>query len=140
MLTSTTEVLIRFSEADAMGVVWHGNYLKYFEDGREEFGRKFNMGYLDVFKYGFVTPIVKINCNYKRSLNYSDVAVIETTYMDQAAAKLHFKYIIYRKKDNVIAATGESEQVFLNEKRELHLTLPDFFVEWKKRWGFLPKN
>ena len=30
---------IRFSEVDSMGVVWHGNYAKYFEDAREEFGR-----------------------------------------------------------------------------------------------------
>ncbi|HYG38671.1 MAG TPA: thioesterase family protein [Cytophagales bacterium] len=138
MLTSTTEVLVRFSEADAMGVVWHGNYLRYFEDGREAFGRTYNMTYLDVFNFGFLTPIVKIHCNYKRSLNYGDTAIIETTYVDHDAAKLHFKYTIYRKGNNEIVATGESEQVFLNEKKELHLTLPDFFRKWKKKWGLLP--
>ena len=41
-----TEIRVRFSEVDSMGVVWHGNYLKYFEDGREAFGRKHGLGYV----------------------------------------------------------------------------------------------
>ena len=49
MLTTEIEFDIRFSETDAMGVVWHGNYLKYFEDGREAFGKEFGMEYLDIY-------------------------------------------------------------------------------------------
>jgi acyl-CoA thioester hydrolase len=137
VLTTRTEVLVRFSEADAMGVVWHGNYIKYFEDGREAFGREHGLSYLDVFNHGFMTPIVKINCNYKRSLEYGQTAIVETTYIDKAAAKLVFRYTIYRKGDYEILATGETEQVFLNKDKELHLTLPEFFMEWKKKQGFL---
>jgi acyl-CoA thioester hydrolase len=137
VLTTRTEVLVRFSEADAMGVVWHGNYIKYFEDGREAFGREHGLSYLDVFRHGFMTPIVKINCNYKRSLEYGQSAIVETTYVDKAAAKLVFRYTIYRKGDNEVLATGETEQVFLNKNKELHLTLPEFFMEWKRKQGFL---
>ena len=43
MLISEIEIDIRFSETDAMGVVWHGNYLKFFEDGREAFGKEFGL-------------------------------------------------------------------------------------------------
>jgi acyl-CoA thioester hydrolase len=137
LLTTRTEVLVRFSEADAMGVVWHGNYIKYFEDGREAFGREHGLSYLDVFEHGFMTPIVKINCNYKRSLEYGQTAIVETSYLDKASAKLVFRYTIYRKGDNEILATGETEQVFLNKNKELHLTLPEFFSDWKKKWGYL---
>ena len=45
-LRTEIELTIRFSETDAMGVVWHGNYLKFFEDAREYFGHKFGMSYL----------------------------------------------------------------------------------------------
>ncbi len=38
-LVSTTEVLVRFNEADPLGIVWHGHYIRYFEDGREDFGK-----------------------------------------------------------------------------------------------------
>ena len=39
ILESTMEIAVRFSETDAMGVIWHGNYLKFFEDAREKFGK-----------------------------------------------------------------------------------------------------
>ena len=40
-LTNTTKTTVRFSEVDSMQVVWHGEYVRYFEDGREAFGRKY---------------------------------------------------------------------------------------------------
>ena len=48
VLSVTKSFDIRFSEVDSMGVVWHGNYAKYFEDAREEFGRKYF-----IFHYNF---------------------------------------------------------------------------------------
>ena len=42
-LIAETEIGIRFNEVDALGIVWHGNYVKYFEDGREAFGEKFDL-------------------------------------------------------------------------------------------------
>ena len=47
-LKETTNIRVRFNETDPLGIVWHGNYLKYFEDGREAFGKEFGMEYLDM--------------------------------------------------------------------------------------------
>ena len=49
-MTSTKEVLVRFNEVDSMSIVWHGNYVKYLEDGREDFGQKFGLSYLHIQK------------------------------------------------------------------------------------------
>ena len=68
-LVTKTLIQVRFSEVDSMGVVWHGNYIKYFEDGREEFGNKFGINYLDFRNRGILIPIVKIVCDYKRPLD-----------------------------------------------------------------------
>ena len=68
ILESSLEIAIRFSETDAMGVVWHGNYLKFFEDAREKFGIDHGMQYLDVFNKGYYTPIVKSDINHKASV------------------------------------------------------------------------
>ena len=60
-LSNTKEVTVRFSECDALKMVWHGNYVKYFEDGREEFGKEYEMGYLDMYdKTGLAVPIIHI--------------------------------------------------------------------------------
>jgi acyl-CoA thioester hydrolase len=137
ILTDIKEIIVRFSEVDSMKIVWHGNYLKYFEDGRESFGSKYNLGYLDVYKHNVMIPIVRVNCDYKRPLEYGDTAIVETTFINSEAAKILFAYKIFRKSDNELAATGKSMQVFLTPKGELLLTSPRFFTEWKKKWGIL---
>ena len=136
-LTDLKEIVVRFSEVDSMRIVWHGNYLKYFEDGRESFGLKYNIGYLDVYKHQIMIPIVKINCDYKKPLEYGDIAIIETHFINSEAAKILFEYRIFRKSDNELVATGNSMQVFLTPERELLLTSPQFFIDWKIKWGIL---
>ena len=133
-LIDRLEIKVRFGEVDSMKIVWHGNYLKYFEDGRESFGTKYNLGYIDVYNHKIVIPIVKITCDYKRPLVYGDNAIVETTFIDSDAAKILFEYKIYRKADLEIMATGSSMQVFLTPEGELLLTAPLFFNEWKKKY------
>ena len=58
-LTAQTKLQVRFSECDSLQIVWHGNYLKYFEEGREDFARKHGISYLDAKQNGVATPIVK---------------------------------------------------------------------------------
>ncbi len=134
-LVTKTEVRIRFSEIDPLGIVWHGTYVKYFEDGREDFGRKYDLNYLDYFKAGLITPIVKLDVNYKKDLKYGESIIVETRYVDSPAAKIIFKYRLYRASDNELVTTGSSTQVFLNEKRQLLLTIPPMFEAWKLKWG-----
>lgn len=135
-LTVTKDIRVRFNETDPLGIVWHGYYITYFEDGREAFGRHHGISYLDVFDSGYTTPIVKSVCEHKLSLRYGDVARIETTIVDTPAAKMIFRYTIFDAK-NEIACTGETVQVFLDNKGELMLTNPPFYEEWKRKVGLL---
>jgi acyl-CoA thioester hydrolase len=134
-LVDRKEILVRFSEVDSMRIVWHGNYLKYFEDGRESFGLKYSLGYLDVYKHNVMIPIVKIVCDFKRPLEYGDTAIVETTYVPTEAAKIVFEYKIFRSRDMELMASGSSIQVFLTPQGELLLTSPEFYTGWRKSWG-----
>ena len=139
VLMTKTLIRVRFSEVDSMGVVWHGQYIKYFEDGREDFGNKYRINYLDFYNLGILIPIIKISCNYKKPLIYGDTAMVETRFVDCEAAKIQYNYIIYNNKNHEIVATGSSIQVFLNLNHELLLVFPPFFHEWKKRNGLITK-
>ncbi len=137
-ITDKTEVRVRFNEADSLGIVWHGNYIRYFEDGRESFGMKHGLDYLAVFNKGYILPIVKIECNYKRPLAYGDRLLIETTYTPCAAAKIHFHYKIFNATTGLLAADGYTIQVFLDKATNtLELTNPPFFEEWKRAMGMM---
>jgi len=137
VLMTETLIKVRFSEVDSMGVVWHGQYIKYFEDGREDFGNKFSVNYMDFYKQGILVPIVKIECNYKKPLVYGDTALVETRFVDCEAAKTVFFYTVYNNKNHEIVATGSSMQVFMNLDHELLLNFPPSFLEWKKRTGLI---
>jgi len=134
-LTDRTETTVRFSEVDAMGIVWHGNFVKYMEDGRESFGRHFGLGYYDLYDEGFLVPIVNMNIDYKLPIKYGERIVIETSWINCAAAKIIFSYRILRESDQALFMTATTTQVFLNKEGELELCNPEFYQEWKKRNG-----
>lgn len=136
MLTDQTEVSVRFNEADPLGIVWHGHYIRYFEDGREAFGKRFGISYLDFYNKGIAVPVVSVQCDYKKALRYGDSVLVETTFINSAAAKLKFDYRIFESKTNALVAKGSSLQVFVDAKTfELQLTMPDFFEAWKQKWN-----
>lgn len=135
MLSIQTDVPVRFNEADPLGVVWHGHYLRYFEDGREAFGKSFALSYLDFYRHDLAVPIVSAHCDYKRPLRYGDTMMVKTTFQPVPAAKLLFTYEIYETRKQELVATGTTTQVFVNAKTfELHLVIPDFFQQWREKW------
>jgi acyl-CoA thioester hydrolase len=124
-LTNTIEQDVKFSEVDMLGIVWHGHYVRYFEDGREAFGKEHSLGYLDFYNNGYVVPIVSLQCDYKRSLRYGDRIIIETTYVPKLSAKIVFEYLVLNASTKEVIVTGTSTQVFLS-KDGLNLQLTKF--------------
>lgn len=131
-ISFTSEIRVRFTETDPLGIVWHGNYIQYFEDGREAFGRQHGISYLEQKAHGFTSPIVKSSCEHKLPLRYGDVATIKTFFINSPAAKMIFRYQIFDPQERLVC-TGETIQVFLDEKGELSLTTPEFFAAWKQK-------
>ena len=137
-LLHVTELEVKFSEADPLGIVWHGHYIRYFEDGREAFGKKYGISYLDVHKQGYVIPVVNVQCDYKRSLRYGDTVIIETQFEACEAAKMKFTYRLVNANTQELVATGSSMQVFLDAADSvLQLTNPPFFTDWKKKYALI---
>jgi acyl-CoA thioester hydrolase len=138
MQVNQIKQLVKFSEVDSLHVVWHGHYVRYFEDGREAFGKEYSLGYLDIYQYGFAVPLIDLEVKFKRILEYGDTAIIETKFINSPAAKLIFEYTIRSEKHGFIVCTGKSTQVFMiPQTKELYITIPPFFEEWKKKWlGF----
>ena len=133
MLSNKINITVKFNEVDPLGIVWHGHYIRFFEDGREAFGKAHGLTYMQIYERGFVAPVVKINCDYKKSLEYGDEAIIETIYIPSPAAKIIFNYRIYLANNNELIAEGNSVQVFLDAKsRMLQLIAPEFYNKWMR--------
>lgn len=140
-LVDEKKIEIRYSDTDAMGVVWHGNYLRYFEDGRESFGKKYGMEYLNVYRSGYFTPIVKSEINHKSSIKYGEEAKVITRLIYSPAAKIIFDYEIHNLTTGKVSATGQTIQAFIDSETEvLELNKPDFYLSWEEKAGLKPQT
>ena len=135
ILSVTKPFDIRFSEVDSMGVVWHGHYAMYFEDAREEFGKKYHLEYLFMYDQGFFESLVELTFKYKKPLIYGMKPEITITYCPTEAAKIVFDYEIRDTATGEVYVTGHSVQVFMDKTNyQMVLYSPDFYEEWKKKW------
>lgn len=116
-----------------MNIVWHGSYSLYFEDAREEFGKKYGLGYMTIFSNGYYAPLVELSFKYKKPLAYESKPTIIATYVPTEAAKLVFDYEIV-DADGTTVATGRSVQVFLDKNYQLVWETPEFYQQWKEKW------
>ncbi|MEG2982590.1 MAG: thioesterase family protein, partial [Raoultibacter sp.] len=57
-------IKIRYAETDCMGVVYHANYLLYFEDARNAFLEAIGQSYDAIEASGYMSPVVSVNCSY----------------------------------------------------------------------------
>jgi acyl-CoA thioester hydrolase len=138
MTLKTSKLIdIRFSEVDSMRVVWHGSYPLYFEDAREEFGRKYKLEYLRIAEFGYFAPLVDLQFHYHKPLQYGMRPRIDIIYRLTEAAKIVFDYEIHDTSTEELMATGHSVQVFMDRNYQLVWTNPDFYQEWKRMWKLI---
>jgi acyl-CoA thioester hydrolase len=133
-LKETIPFSVRFSEVDSMNIVWHGSYSLYFEDAREAFGKRYGLGYFDIFGNGYYAPLVELSFNYKRPIKYGMRPEITIVYRHTDSAKIVFDYEIIDTVSGDILATGHSVQVFMDMQYQLVWANPEFYEEWKRKW------
>ncbi len=132
-LRAHIDIEIRFSEVDALDIVWHGHYVQYLEAAREAFGRKYAIGYEVARQHGYMLPIVDMNIQYKKSLCYGDIVRIEARFVEVDAAKIVYDYRLYTTHDQKLVATARTVQVFIDAAhRQLQLQEPEYFRTWKE--------
>lgn len=136
-LSASRQFDVRFSEVDSMNIVWHGSYPLYFEDAREEFGKKYDLGYMTIFSSGYYAPLVELSFKYKKPIVYGMKPVITITYVPTESAKIVFDYEIADSNGGGVLATGRSVQVFMDRDYNLVWDNPEFYRRWKEKWKVL---
>lgn len=133
MLTNTLSFRIPFYDMDALAVVWHGNYVKYLERGREAFGEEFGLEYQSFYDNGYIVPVVDMHLRYHQSARSGDVVRLETSCRLRQAAKLVFEYQLFRESDNALILSAETTQLFVSREGDFSPVNPPFFQNWKQK-------
>lgn len=131
MKSHQVEVRVRYSETDQMGVVYHGNYIPYFEIGRVEWLRNKGISYKEMEKSGIALPIVSMNINYKKSARYDELLIVHTTFKSQSSVKIEFDCEIYNEGGELLT-TAQFILVFVSLKTGKATAPPDYILELLK--------
>jgi acyl-CoA thioester hydrolase len=100
-----TELRVIYGDTDQMGVVYYGNYLRYFEAARNEFIRAKGLRYRDFeAQYALRLPVIEAQVSYKQPARYDDLIAVEITLAEARRASARFDYRILR--DDVLLVTG----------------------------------
>ena len=106
MKTHTTEVRVRYSETDQMGLVYNSHLLVYFEVGRVEYLRALGIAYRDLEEKGYLLPVVEAHCKYVGQARYDDVLEVITWVNRLRPARIDFRHQVRRKADAAPVAEG----------------------------------
>jgi acyl-CoA thioester hydrolase len=112
---SEAQLRVRYAETDQMGVVYHSNYIIWFEVGRVEFFRQLGFTYLEMEKQdGIHLAVADVHCRFKVPAHYDDLLTIRTSLVKVRGSLVHFGYAIVRAADGCLLAEGESVHLVLN--------------------------
>jgi len=132
-LCRTVERVVRFEEVDPLGIVWHGRYPSYFEDGRVLLGEKYGIGYMDFYRQGVVAPIKQLHVDYQRPLEFGEPFTIEAILHWSDAARLNHEFIL-RNAQGEVTTTGYSVQLLMDQQRNVLMLPPAFYEAFRQRW------
>ena len=108
-------ITVEFFDLDPMCVVWHGNYLNYFEIGRRALLEKIDYSYKDMEDSGFAFPVIEVSAKYLESLRFGDHAIIKAILIEYEN-RLKIKYEIRNRQTGVLTTKGMSTQMAVDVK------------------------
>ena len=97
-----TPLRVRYAETDAMGVVYYGNYLAYFEDGRVAYLQRKGIPYSAMEAAGVYMPVAEAHCTYRAPAHFEDELSVETSIGEAGRARVRFEYVV-KRGDDVLA-------------------------------------
>lgn len=106
---------VRYAETDQAGVVYHANYLIWFEVGRVELCREYGFNYRDMEVHDdALLPVTEVRATYRQPAKYDDQILIRTRLLKLRSRAIAFGYEIRRAADGQLLATGETHHIVIN--------------------------
>ncbi|GGA52798.1 acyl-CoA thioesterase [Paenibacillus physcomitrellae] len=104
----THSLRVRYQETDQMAIVYHANYLNWFEMGRTEFIRQFGFTYRSMEENGVLLPVIDLNIQFKRPALYDDLVAVFTRVIRFSPLRLDFEYEVRRWQGDLEGGSGLS--------------------------------
>lgn len=106
MVSNFTKVRVIYADTDAMGIVYHTNYIKWFEVGRNELMRQLGVAYTELEKLGLNLPLTKVSCHYLLPAKYDQFVTVETKFDYIKRASIRFNSYIWDEEGKKLLVEG----------------------------------
>ncbi len=123
------ECRVIYGDTDSGGVVYYGNYLRYFEEGRTEYLRENGVTYRELEEQGFVLPVIECYSRYKAPARYDDLIVVRTALSEVKKVSCRFNYRIEKKEGNQLLVKGCTVHAVVNREGRLAKMPSDVFAK-----------
>lgn len=127
-LKNVTKIRVIYADTDAMGIVYHANYIKWFEIGRGELLRELGIPYAIIDRMGYDLPLTEVSCRYKYPARYDQILLLETEMTDLRGASIKFSYVMWDEQKEKVIVEGESIQACLNKQGKV-VRFPSGIIE-----------
>jgi acyl-CoA thioester hydrolase len=122
------ECRVIYGDTDSGGVVYYGNYLRYYEEGRTEFLRANGLTYRELEDEGFILPVVECYSRYKAPAKYDDLIQVKTTLSEVKQVSCRFDYRIVNKVSGQLLVKGHTINAVVNRAGKL-TKMPQYVYE-----------
>jgi acyl-CoA thioester hydrolase len=115
---------VRFSEVDSYGVVWHGRYLAWFEEARNDLARGYGFTPSMLAKQGYQLPVRDLSMTFKSPAGLDDEVLVGIRFQPTETAVIDFEYRVREAEEGRLMVNGRTRQVVTRADNELLLTYP----------------
>ena len=123
-----TKLRVRYAETDKMGVVYHSNFIVWFEVGRVELLRQYGFQYRDMEREDNChIAVADLHVRYKAPAFYDDEILVRTWLKSVHRYLLHFEYEVLRVSDQALLAEGETTHLIVDNKFQ-RAALPEKYI------------
>jgi len=119
---------VSYGETDAMGVLYHAEYIHIFERSRGELSRFCGMGYNFIEERGILLPVREVQCRYRSPARYDDLMQIHVAIGEWGRASVRFIYAAYDESRTRLLAEGMTQHAVVNREGR-PVPVPDWLKE-----------
>jgi acyl-CoA thioester hydrolase len=129
-----TSIKVRYQETDQMGVVYHANYLVWFEIGRTAFIEALGFQYHEMENQGVVSPVVDASMSFKQPIRYGQDAVVETWLEEYDGLRVTYGYEI-KYTTGQLAVSGFTKHVVVKKDSFRPVSIRRSFPDWHEAYS-----
>lgn len=133
-ISNKTKYRVLYADTDMMGVVYYGNYGRFFEMGRTEMVREMGLPYIELERAGIVMPVFSVESKYRNVIRYDELITIETTVMKLPEVRMEFFHKIYNESGS-LAHEAKVVLVFLDMKTNRPVRAPERLVNLMENYS-----